>query len=101
MRAVLTDLNKLDNAEQRQYVVNESRPVDIVAYQEKNKDLGEEFKFPEIKKSNFEDEKALVSYRIDKDLLNKVKKHLKVTTNGDAGEKTFFYYVEMKELNYE
>jgi len=101
MRSVLTDLNRLDNAEQRKYVVNQSNPVDIVGYQETKQDLSEEFKFPEIKKKDFGDEKALVSFRIKKELLDRVKKHLKVSTNGDAGEKTFYYYVEMKELDYE
>ncbi|AFL83594.1 hypothetical protein Belba_0951 [Belliella baltica DSM 15883] len=101
MRSVLTDLNRLDNAEQRQFVVDDSMQVDIVAYQQEKQDLTEEFKFPIIKKRDFGDDKALVSYRVDKDVLNRVKKHLKVSTNGDAGEKTFFYFVEMKELNYE
>jgi len=34
-------------------------------------------------------------------MLGKVKKHLNVNTAGDAGEKTFEYYVKMKNLNHE
>lgn len=101
MKVVLGDLNRLNNAEERQQIVQNSTSMDIVEYQKQSDVLSEDFKFPEVKKNKFGDGKSGVSYRVDTQLLNKVKKHLNVSTNGKAGEETFNYYVHMKELNHE
>ena len=82
MKQVLSDLNKLDNADQRQNIVNNSSLVDIVAYNKEQK-LSDEFIFPEVKKTNFKDNKARISYRVDRELLSLVKDHYNTSTSLD------------------
>lgn len=97
MKQVLSDLNKLKNADERQYIVNNSSPIEVLSY-DKSK-LEDAFYFPEIKRVKFTDNRAKVCYRVDKDLLALVKRYIGAKSNEEAGYKTFDYYVNMKELN--
>lgn len=98
MKLILAELNKINSSSERQKIVNNSSPIELISYQNDHK-LKSEFKFPKILDTSVDSKKTLVCYKVDRELMNSVKKEMNVKTNTEVGENTFQYYVEMKEIN--
>lgn len=97
MNVVLSRLNKLENNDQRQSIVNNSKKVDIIKFDQSK--LSKNFIFPDPKANVVDDNQIRISYKVDKDLLSLVKQSIKITNKDLAGLATFDYYVKMKELD--
>lgn len=101
MRTVLSRLNKISSADDRSNLVDNSKLVEIIGHNKKENDLSDSFIFPDISKGKTKNSNSLVRYNVDTELLNIVKKCLSVKTNREVGERTFNYFVEMKEIENE
>jgi len=96
MKKVLAYLNKLENDQQRQAIVNQSEEKDVVKLDHKK--LKDEFVFPAIKKITIPEKERRITYSVDKDIYDAVREELNVGTAPEVGLATFNYFVEMKEL---
>ncbi len=97
MKIVLSYLNKLENDEQRQYIVKNSKSVDIISFDQKK--LSNKFVFPVIKKNTVTDNSIRITYKVERDTLEVVKRSINKTNKDEVGLATFKYYIKMKELD--
>lgn len=97
MKQVLTFLNKIDEKEIRDDLVNNSEKKNIEEIKNEDKNLQPKFVAPTIQGIKNDSGYVTISYAKDKATVEKIKAFFGVSNNREVGEKTFDYFINMKK----
>ncbi|WP_026776287.1 ATP-binding protein [Polaribacter sp. Hel_I_88] len=98
MSQVIRYLRKIEDKEEGQTIINNSTPVNITEIRDNKTLYTKDFVFPKTKAHKTANKFVGISYKKEKDLVEKVKDNLGISSNKEVGSLTFDYYFNMNEL---
>jgi hypothetical protein len=98
MLQVMNFLRKIESEDQRNDIINNSKPVNVIEI--KSKVYEAKFISPELNDiENNDTHQTSVSFKAMKNDVESAKTFFSVTTNGEAGRKAFDYFIKAESTN--
>lgn len=98
LKQVINYLKKIKDKDERDLIVSNSYEVDITELRKNENNYSDKFIYPTSKSSIKQQRFTTISYSIERDLVDKLKDYIGVSSNKEVGEKTFEYFIKMNEI---
>jgi len=97
LKQVISFLKKIEDKEEGEAIINNSERIDITEIRKNEKKYTESFKHPTTIKIQRANKYVTITYSRERDVVEKVKEYFGVSTNYEAGLRTFEYFISMKK----
>jgi|TARA_R110000782_G_scaffold270485_1_gene371948 hypothetical protein len=99
LRQVINYLRKIENKDEGQIIINESIPVKITEIRNKKHKYSENFIYPKTKAQKEASKYVGISYKKEREIVERVKNEVGISSNKELGEHTFDYFCKINNLD--